>query len=96
MELSDLQNLSVKDLNALCTSLSKAIQGTLHHVYTVSTYNDHSTLTMMMSLKLNCKHLLHVSTSDLSSELVGRLQVRDQLRTEQDAMLLEVQDLTSL
>ncbi|XP_030017968.1 schwannomin-interacting protein 1 [Sphaeramia orbicularis] len=33
---------------------------------------------------------------DLSSELVGRLQVRDQLRTEQDAMLLEVQDLTSL
>ncbi|XP_070786353.1 schwannomin-interacting protein 1 [Enoplosus armatus] len=32
----------------------------------------------------------------LSSELVGLLQVRDQLRTEQDAMLLEVQDLTSL
>lgn len=36
------------------------------------------------------------SVLDLSSELVGRLQVRDQLRTEQDAMLLEVQDLTSL
>ncbi|XP_008286586.1 schwannomin-interacting protein 1 isoform X2 [Stegastes partitus] len=33
---------------------------------------------------------------DLSSELVSRLQTRDQLRTEQDAMLLEVQDLTSL
>ncbi|XP_024914141.1 schwannomin-interacting protein 1-like [Cynoglossus semilaevis] len=33
---------------------------------------------------------------DLSSELVGSLQVRDQLRIEQDAMLLEVQDLTSL
>lgn len=32
----------------------------------------------------------------LSSELVSLLQVRDQLRTEQDAMLLEVQDLTSL
>ncbi|XP_051231209.1 schwannomin-interacting protein 1 [Dicentrarchus labrax] len=59
LERSDLQNFSIKDLNALSTSLSKAIQ-------------------------------------DLSSELVGRLQVRDQLRTEQDAMLLEVQDLTSL
>lgn len=33
---------------------------------------------------------------DLSSELVGRLLTRDQLRTEQDAMLLEVQDMTSL
>lgn len=40
--------------------------------------------------------MCHLSTLDLSSELVGRLQVRDQLRTEQDAMLLEVQDLTSL
>ncbi|XP_071780204.1 schwannomin-interacting protein 1 [Centroberyx gerrardi] len=59
LELSDLQTFSIKELNALCTSLSQAIQ-------------------------------------DLSSELVGRLQVRDQLRTEQDAMLLEVQDLTSL
>ncbi|XP_044039457.1 schwannomin-interacting protein 1 [Siniperca chuatsi] len=59
LERSDLQNLSIKDLNALCTSLSQAIQ-------------------------------------DLSSQLVSRLQVRDQLRTEQDAMLLEVQDLTSL
>ncbi|XP_068164294.1 schwannomin-interacting protein 1 [Antennarius striatus] len=39
---------------------------------------------------------LSTAIQDLSSELVGRLQVRDQLRTEQDAMLLEVQDLTSL
>nr|XP_046237316.1 schwannomin-interacting protein 1 [Scatophagus argus] len=59
LEHSDLQKFSIKDLNALSTSLSQAIQ-------------------------------------DLSSELVGLLQVRDQLRTEQDAMLLEVQDLTSL
>lgn len=59
VERSDLQNLSIKDLKALCASLSQNIQ-------------------------------------DLSSDLVGRLQVRDQLRTEQDAMLLEVQDLTSL
>ncbi|XP_018549423.1 schwannomin-interacting protein 1 [Lates calcarifer] len=59
LERSDLQSLPMKELNALCTSLSQAIQ-------------------------------------DLSSELVGLLQVRDQLRTEQDAMLLEVQDLTSL
>ncbi|XP_035531587.1 cilia- and flagella-associated protein 251 [Morone saxatilis] len=40
--------------------------------------------------------LLMSMVSYLSSELVGRLQVRDQLRTKQDAMLLEVQDLTSL
>ncbi|XP_030635340.1 schwannomin-interacting protein 1 [Chanos chanos] len=33
---------------------------------------------------------------ELSSELVGRLLTRDQLRTEQDAMLLEIQDMTSL
>lgn len=59
VERSDLQNFSIKDLKALCTSLSQTIQ-------------------------------------DLSSDLVSRLQVRDQLRTEQDAMLLEVQDLTSL
>lgn len=48
------------------------------------------------------KELHKLSTSisqtiqDLSSELVGLLQIRDQLRTEQDAMLLEVQDLTSV
>ncbi|XP_072233068.1 schwannomin-interacting protein 1 [Leuresthes tenuis] len=39
---------------------------------------------------------LSQATQDLSSELVSLLHVRDQLRTEQDAMLLEVQDLTSL
>ncbi|XP_067380410.1 schwannomin-interacting protein 1 isoform X2 [Channa argus] len=42
-----------------------------------------------------CKSLSQ-TIQELSSELVGRLQVRDQLRTEQDAMLLEVQDLTSV
>ncbi|XP_076829423.1 schwannomin-interacting protein 1 [Brachyhypopomus gauderio] len=55
----DLQNFTLKELNALKTSLSKDIHG-------------------------------------LSSELVGRLLTRDQLRTEQDAMLLEIQDMTSL
>ncbi|XP_026209279.1 schwannomin-interacting protein 1 [Anabas testudineus] len=59
LERSDLQRFSIKELSALCSSLSQTIQ-------------------------------------DLSSELVGRLQVRDQLRTEQDAMLLEVQDLSSV
>ncbi|XP_041840816.1 schwannomin-interacting protein 1 [Melanotaenia boesemani] len=39
---------------------------------------------------------LSQTIQDLSSELVSRLHIRDQLRTEQDAMLLEVQDLTSL
>ncbi|XP_028330446.1 schwannomin-interacting protein 1 [Gouania willdenowi] len=59
LEAHDLQSFCVKDLTALCASLSKAIQ-------------------------------------DLSSELVSRLQARDELRMEQDAMLLEVQDLTSV
>lgn len=59
LERTDLQNVSIKELNKLSTSLRQTIQ-------------------------------------DLSSELVGLLQVRDQLRTEQDAMLLEVQDLTSI
>ncbi|KAM4714814.1 uncharacterized protein FYW61_019713 isoform 1-T1 [Anableps anableps] len=39
---------------------------------------------------------LRQDIQDLSSELVSCLHIRDQLRTEQDAMLLEVQDLTSL
>ncbi|XP_026990309.1 schwannomin-interacting protein 1 [Tachysurus fulvidraco] len=56
---SDLQKFSLKELNALKTTLSKDIH-------------------------------------NLSSELVGRLLTRDQLRTEQDAMLLEIQDMTSL
>lgn len=59
LERTDLQTVSIKELNKLSTSLRQTIQ-------------------------------------DLSSELVGLLQVRDQLRTEQDAMLLEVQDLTSI
>ncbi|XP_054914699.1 schwannomin-interacting protein 1 isoform X1 [Poeciliopsis prolifica] len=59
LELSDVERLSVEQLQALCASLRQDIQ-------------------------------------DLSSELVSRLHIRDQLRTEQDAMLLEVQDLTSL
>lgn len=59
LERTDLQIVSIKELNKLSTSLRQTIQ-------------------------------------DLSSELVGLLQIRDQLRTEQDAMLLEVQDLTSI
>ncbi|XP_041925747.1 schwannomin-interacting protein 1 [Alosa pseudoharengus] len=59
LDRSELQKLSLRELMALRTSLSKDIQ-------------------------------------DLSSELVGRLLTRDQLRTEQDAMLLEVQDMTAL
>ncbi|KAK3567214.1 hypothetical protein QTP86_013468 [Hemibagrus guttatus] len=52
--------------------------------------------------KLNLKELNALKTTlskdihNLSSELVGRLLTRDQLRTEQDAMLLEIQDMTSL
>ncbi|KAG7330186.1 hypothetical protein KOW79_006408 [Hemibagrus wyckioides] len=52
--------------------------------------------------KFNLKELNALKTTlskdihNLSSELVGRLLTRDQLRTEQDAMLLEIQDMTSL
>ncbi|XP_007567878.1 schwannomin-interacting protein 1 isoform X2 [Poecilia formosa] len=46
-------------------------------------------------LKALCASLRQ-DIQDLSSELVSRLHIRDQLRTEQDAMLLEVQDLTAL
>ncbi|XP_077598352.1 schwannomin-interacting protein 1-like [Stigmatopora nigra] len=42
------------------------------------------------------RSFLAQSVQELSSDLVTRLQLRDQLRTEQDAMLLELQDLTSL
>ncbi|XP_037118664.1 schwannomin-interacting protein 1 [Syngnathus acus] len=42
------------------------------------------------------RSFLTQTVQELSSDLVAGLQVRDQLRTEQDAMLLEVQDLTSL
>ncbi|MGH0148337.1 UNVERIFIED_CONTAM: hypothetical protein FKN15_012444 [Acipenser sinensis] len=40
------------------------------------------------------KRLSH-AVQDLSSELVGSLLSRDQLQTEQDAILLEVEDLTA-
>ncbi|XP_062869977.1 schwannomin-interacting protein 1 isoform X2 [Trichomycterus rosablanca] len=39
---------------------------------------------------------LHKDIQDLSSELVKHLVVRDHLRTKQDALLLDVQDMTSL
>lgn len=39
---------------------------------------------------------LNEDIQDLSSELVKHLVVRDNLRTKQDAMLLDVQDMTSL
>ncbi|KAL4631396.1 schwannomin-interacting protein 1-like [Arapaima gigas] len=57
LERSDLQTLSLKQLDALKVSLTQSVH-------------------------------------ELSSELVRRLLTRDQLRTEQDAMLLEVQDMT--
>ncbi|XP_064837709.1 schwannomin-interacting protein 1-like [Oncorhynchus masou masou] len=44
----------------------------------------------LSSLRTSLNHDIH----DLSSELVGHLLIRDQLRTKQDAMLLDVQDLT--
>ncbi|XP_041724211.2 schwannomin-interacting protein 1 [Coregonus clupeaformis] len=42
------------------------------------------------------RNSLNKAIQDLSTELVVDLQTRDQLRTEQDAMLLEVQGMTSL
>ncbi|XP_022077905.2 schwannomin-interacting protein 1 [Acanthochromis polyacanthus] len=44
----------------------------------------------LCSLKASLQRDVHA----LSSELVAHLLVRDQLRTKQDAMLLDVQDLT--
>lgn len=38
---------------------------------------------------------VYCKLSDLSSQLVSQLLVRDHLRTKQDAMLLDVQDMTS-
>lgn len=49
-------------------------------------------LKQLNTLRASLTQAIH----DLSSELVGRLLTRDQLRTEQDAMLLEVQDMTTL
>lgn len=76
----------MKDLNALRTSLSQAVQGVPRPLH-VSFHPPpwHETAFDLLS-----------ALSDLSSELVSCLHIRDQLRTEQDAMLLEVQDLTSL
>ncbi|XP_035998544.1 schwannomin-interacting protein 1 isoform X2 [Fundulus heteroclitus] len=47
-------------------------------------------LQTLRSLKASLQQEVHA----LSSELVAHLLVRDQLRTKQDAMLLDVQDLT--
>lgn len=58
---------------------------------------DRSDLQTYSIKELNAlRNSLSQAAQDLSSELVGRLQTRDHLRTEQDAMLLEVQDMTSL
>nr|XP_029508099.1 schwannomin-interacting protein 1-like [Oncorhynchus nerka] len=58
---------------------------------------DHSDLQASSLKELNThRNSLNKAIQDLSTELVVHLQDRDQLRTEQDAMLLEVQDMTSL
>ncbi|GAA6099793.1 schwannomin-interacting protein 1 isoform X1 [Tachysurus ichikawai] len=58
---------------------------------------SHSDLQTCSVLQLNAlKTSLHEDIQDLSSELVKHLVVRDNLRTTQDAMLLDVQDMTSL
>ncbi|XP_041738612.1 schwannomin-interacting protein 1 [Coregonus clupeaformis] len=58
---------------------------------------DRSDLQAFSLKELNAhQNSLNKAIQDLSTELVVHLQTRDQLRTEQDAMLLEVQDMTSL
>ncbi|XP_019899159.1 cilia- and flagella-associated protein 251 [Esox lucius] len=58
---------------------------------------DHNNLQAFSLKELNAlRNSLNKAIQDLSTELVVHLQTRDQLRTEQDAMLLEVQDMTSL
>ncbi|XP_038831957.1 schwannomin-interacting protein 1-like [Salvelinus namaycush] len=58
---------------------------------------DHSDLQATSLKELNThRNSLNKAIQDLSTELVVHLQARDQLRMEQDAMLLEVQDMTSL
>ncbi|PWA14823.1 hypothetical protein CCH79_00014492 [Gambusia affinis] len=84
LELSDVERLSVEQLKALCASLRQDIQGELA---------SERPATAPQRFQL---HWVSSVTTDLSSELVSRLHIRDQLRTEQDAMLLEVQDLTAL
>lgn len=49
-----------------------------------------SSVQQLNSLRASLQQEVHA----LSSELVAHLLVRDQLRTKQDAMLLDVQDLT--
>lgn len=66
------------------------------HTRYSSAHSNYTLFTRFLTAALITAPVCHLSTSDLSSELVDSLQVRDQLRTEQDAMLLEVQDLTSL
>ncbi|XP_063043508.1 schwannomin-interacting protein 1 [Engraulis encrasicolus] len=57
---------------------------------------DRSELQILSMKELTVLHKsLTKDIQELSSDLVGRLLTRDQLRTEQDAMLLEVQDLTA-
>lgn len=51
---------------------------------------QHLRLQQLSSLRASLQQDVHA----LSSELVAQLLVRDQLRTKQDAMLLDVQDLT--
>nr|XP_023838089.1 schwannomin-interacting protein 1 [Salvelinus alpinus] len=58
---------------------------------------DHNDLQATSLKELNThRNSLNKAIQDLSTELVVHLQARDQLRMEQDAMLLEVQDMTSL
>lgn len=86
-ERNDLKNFSLKELKALRTSLSKDVHGKPKYYVTYC-------VQLMMSVVNNWASLC--MCVDLSSELVGRLLTRDQLRTEQDAMLQEVQDMASL
>lgn len=83
LELSDVERLSVEQLTALCASLRQDIQGE------PASERQRGSAALPASLGF-------LFSTDLSSELVSRLHIRDQLRTEQDAMLLEVQDLTAL
>ncbi|KAJ8416793.1 hypothetical protein AAFF_G00326710 [Aldrovandia affinis] len=58
---------------------------------------NHGGLQTLSLQQLNAlRASLNQAIHDLSSKLVGRLLTRDQLRTEQDAMFLEVQDMASL
>ncbi|MEQ2204726.1 hypothetical protein XENOCAPTIV_017731 [Xenoophorus captivus] len=51
-------------------------------------------LQQLSSLRASLQQEVHGMVNPLSSELVAHLLVRDQLRTKQDAMLLDVGDLT--